>query len=87
MSKPRKYRLRAECIYDVTRLILSLPTIDNITINRTRFPDCEVSFTSEHEIEKLCSDIKGIKELDVHIMYETLERYEFYTGKRIRSCF
>ena len=81
-----KHKLRAECIYDVTQLLIHLPIIDNILIERSRFPDCSVTFTCDKTPEEILEQIKGM-DGDVHVMYETLQPFDEYNATRVRNYF
>jgi hypothetical protein len=83
----QSYKLRAECIFDVTQLMIYLPIINNILVERDKkFPDCYVTFDSKVDLDTILGYIKRIKG-DNHIMYETLQYSGEYNGDRVRSYF
>lgn len=81
------YKLRAECISDVNDLAKLLKDsnlinekIDELNINGIPIPDVEYTFDVNQTIEEVIEIIKLIP--DSHVMYETVEIYDKYTGKR-----
>lgn len=80
----KKYKLRAECLYDVN-LFRRTIQVRNQKIEEVEetYPDCVFTFESPEELPTLLKKIQSL-DGDVHVMYETLELEENYTGERNR---
>lgn len=86
-----KYTLRAECYYD---LLILLRRLINISIKEDLafqvrsfsvkaddvLPDCTLELETSYTLHRLRKIIAGI--LDGHVMLETIELTENYTGER-----
>lgn len=85
-----KYKLRAECVSDVNKLVAAISNIDpspklsfKITFGSAeghRLPDCELVFVSSLTlavVEGLLTKIEN-----GHVMLETVGSVEDYTGDR-----
>lgn len=84
----KEYKLRSECLMDIVAFVnvllnleggskIRIKAIDSIS----SIPDMEMTFStilSKSEIISLLSDID-----DSHVMIETLQPIELYTGLRI----
>ena len=86
---PQHYKLRAECHVDTLRFLrrMSIACIKEhrriwsfILVQDVGFPDCEVKFTTSLSLERLRDILAGI--VDGHVMLETVELLEDYTGER-----
>jgi hypothetical protein len=85
MSEMNRYRMRAECLIDLTRALLKLgkePGYLNATIVRGSriVPDCQMTVETELSI----NDVRALllEVVDGHVMYESVDEEEHYTGKR-----
>lgn len=84
----KRFKFRAECLTDVTRLMkkIGYPGLEiHVKLDRFGFPDVEVilDFTNvvSHVTQQdIISDMKEVE--DSHVMIQTLEPEEFYTGER-----
>lgn len=78
----RIYKLRAEIPKDVDALIkrLRLPPSAYVRTGTTLFDGFELEFSSSLTVDELLSEIETIE--DGHVMAETLEPVELYTGER-----
>lgn len=79
----KKYKLRAECLYDVNLFRRTIQVRNQKIEEVKNYPDCIFSFESPEDLPTLLEKISGI-DGDVHVMYETLELEENYTGERNR---
>ena len=78
----KSYKLRAECLPDIIQFINKTHFhIDNIILDKD-FTDVELEFTSCFDINYL-KQILEIRIEDSHVMQETLQLIENYTGERI----
>ena len=86
----KTYKFRAECIHDVW-LFLDKISRDSITqlaitaveINPGIFiPDVEVEITTATLFKEIRKILRGI--VDGHVMLETIQVKELYTGERTR---
>jgi hypothetical protein len=81
-----KYKLRAECMIDIVRLIEKIMPKKNKKVGYFKiipdehFPDCELVFTTTLTIHELRAEIRKI--VDSHVMLQTLEFFANYTGNR-----
>ena len=84
----KRFKFRAECLTDVTRLMnkICYPGLEiHVKLNRFGFPDVEVEldFTNvvfDVDQQDIISNMKEVE--DSHVMIETLEPEELYTGER-----
>lgn len=85
----RTYKLRAECLLDVEKLmhllfkrkcVLGQFIITPTYIEDIRLPDVELEFSTSLDLKTL-HEMAG-KITDGHVMLETLELKENYTGAR-----
>lgn len=78
----KKYKLRAECLDDLIKLDEKQKNLQFVDIDfKEGFPDCELTFKSELRIDELKHILMTIE--DGHVMVETLQLEENYTGERI----
>lgn len=77
------YKLRAECSQDVINFIANahsqMHTFSMIKEDPS-FPDCELIFETELELDEIILTLKDID--DSHVMYQTVKRLTEYTGER-----
>lgn len=79
------YKFRAECIGDVDRLtnLLMVANVkSHMKINRgsNEFPDCEVVMRTDHVLNEIKAIIEKLP--DGHVILETINPIDDYTGKR-----
>ena len=78
------YRLRAECSDDVVRLMNALRAsgvhTDMRVMKDVALPDVTATFKCDLSLDALRGIIATID--DGHVMHETVERAERYTGER-----
>ena len=83
-TKRTKYKMRAECSSDLGRFLMNVTvfsfTADGLTIEGLAVPDMEATFTSNLSLSQLRSEIAKIE--DGHVMLESLNYAEEYTGER-----
>lgn len=78
-----KFKFRSECILDVTRF-LNLIEVQSVEITKAAtFPDCVVILESKLKLETLVECAQCIP--DGHVIVETLQLEENYTGDRIEG--
>lgn len=77
-----KYKLRAECIMDITRIIdVAGVHMNNFKMDKHKdLPDAEFEFDIDLELSEIIAILKNIP--DSHVMYETVKPIEEYTGIR-----
>lgn len=73
------FKLRAECVRDAVKAILNIPMV-SIKMEQVRFPDVELEFTSNLSFEDIKDRLDKI--IDGHVMAESLDYIDKYTGKR-----
>ena len=84
MKKPIEYKFRAECLNDVLELVkiktfsTTLWTLNN---DNPIGLDVEVTFWSDSSLTKIINEMKNV--IDGHVMYQTIQPIEKYTGQRI----
>lgn len=74
------YRMRAECMADVAAFASKVFCPTMMIEREHPYPDVTVTFVCELELVDILLIIKGIP--DGHVMYETLELAEDYSGIR-----
>lgn len=76
-----KYKLRAECIADVIKLMENtrLESYKIISAD-ARIPDVEFEFSVMLDLREIKNILLGIQ--DTHVMRETVAQFEEYTGER-----
>lgn len=79
-----KYKMRAECISDICKLLENFPTFSTpfkkMKIEFVKgFPDAVCTFKTDN-IESILTVLKS--QDDSHVMLETLQPYHNYTGIR-----
>jgi hypothetical protein len=81
------YKCRAECYKDVKRFIkIAYPNLKEWNCKPWYFdsgnlmPDIDFTFITDLNIDIMKSILNGLE--DCHVMSETLELYENYTGER-----
>jgi len=79
----KKYKFRAECAYDVEVIEKSIPLENKEMVHAEPYPDCYVTFESPEELPTLLEKIQSL-DGDLHVIYETLQLEENYTGERTR---
>lgn len=75
-----KYKLRAECQNDIDQLFKKIKVSHVFIESENRFPDVYVEFTSEKSIGDIINIMHQID--NSHVMIETIETIEKYTGER-----
>ena len=76
-----RFKFRAECFTDVERFLHKTNgTIKKVTIDFFDVPDVEVVFTTEMSMDFFLAEMKEVD--DSHVMIQTLEPEESYTGER-----
>lgn len=84
------FKMRAECIYDAGRALTKLAskqggvlnmTISEMVHDNVRYPDVLIEFTSALSLETIQKLLSKIT--DGHVMTETVQLAEVYTGKRV----
>jgi hypothetical protein len=76
-----KYKLRAECKFDLDLFIKIANLNDYQIIEIEDYPDCELEFSSDQSIKELRDLMLGIP--DSHVMRETIQELDRYTGIRL----
>lgn len=80
----REYKMRAECSVDVGRFLIQVGCLSisskMMEIDGAYIPDMEVTFTSRLSLAQLQKEIAKIE--DGHVMFESLNIAEKYTGER-----
>lgn len=81
----RYYKMRAECMVDVGRFLSQLVVVDDVTIEHAymgdhMMSDVECTFRSPNDLVALRTFLAAIP--DGHVMLETLQLKENYTGER-----
>lgn len=78
----KSFKFRSECFNDILEFMkLHGEHIGKIGIQRNEsFPDCECTFTSELDRGELIEKLRDV--VDGHVMVQTLEEEENYTGNR-----
>jgi acetone carboxylase gamma subunit len=76
-----EYKLRAEALVDVVRLLEQVPTTQYKIICDFQ-PDVELEFKSKESLEQIKNAMKDIP--DSHVMLETVALAKDYTGERQR---
>jgi hypothetical protein len=80
-SKEKIYKLRAECLIDVEQFVANNIKVKDICpLISSDFPDRELEFISSLSKKEIIKILNKIP--DSHVMIETLEKIEKYTGKR-----
>jgi len=78
----KHYKLRAECLDDVLLLIKKIPS--NVwgikIIQWGPMPDFEFEFKSRLTLDEILAILR--KQVDSHVMMETLKPSDEYTGER-----
>jgi len=77
--KKLKYKLRAECLPDVLKLMLIIK-FSAYRMENERFPDVDVEFSCDESLEDIKKALETI--IDSHVMLETVALLENYTGER-----
>lgn len=81
MKKSHTYKLRAECLHDVLQ---TMDFVDRFCITRDNgYPDVEFDFDSKLSLNEIKARLRGIE--DGHVMLETVQLFEKYTGERIEE--
>ena len=76
-----KYEFRAECQYDVFRFLKASVQFTSIIIDRDYwFGDCEVALSCTQTLGQLVARANSLQ--DCHVIAETIELEENYTGDR-----
>lgn len=78
-----RYKLRAECSHDVLQFLKNaIPWLSwfAMTANKCT-PDVEFEFETNMTYSNILSIIESID--DAHVMYQTVNPVELYTGERI----
>jgi len=73
------YKLRAECLFDINKLVQSLPC-SKFKIECAQFPDCTFEFESTYSLAEIKLVLTKIP--DSHVMSETVRTIAEYTGER-----
>ncbi len=78
----KSFKFRSECFHDILELMkLHGEHIGKISIQRHEsFPDCECTLSSNLDRGELLEKMRDVT--DGHVMVETLEEEENYTGIR-----
>ena len=78
----RHFKLRAECLNDVLLLIKKMPkNVWGIKIIQWGpMPDVDFEFKSRKTKDEIMEILK--KQVDSHVMMDTLEPFDQYTGER-----
>ena len=76
------YKLRAECLDDVLLLIDKMPknVLGMKIIQWGTMPDVEFEFKSRLSLDEILDILR--KQVDSHVMMDTLKPFEEYTGER-----
>lgn len=79
-----EYKFRAECVLDVFRFIEYIgDRYESFTVNSSKlFPDVTASLRCSIPLETLKSILKNYV-VDGHVMLETIQPIDQYTGERI----
>jgi len=82
-----RYKLRAECMDDVVKLLALLPTKISwfrieavVDESGTRYPDVLFEFKSDLSRNEIIGTLRLMD--DAHVMYQTVQPLEAYTGER-----
>jgi hypothetical protein len=86
----KTYKFRAECIHDVWQFLdkISRDSITQLSITPVEInpgvfiPDVEVEITTGIIFKEICKILRGI--VDSHVMQETIQVKELYTGERTK---
>ncbi len=85
LSQMNTYKFRAECLCDALKFKSKISCVNfeiqEQTLLGYYIPDVEVSFESEMSLEELKDVLRTIQ--DGHVMLETIQSTELYTGQRI----
>lgn len=73
------YKLRAECLADVHKLMDKL-SFSDYKVSNQLFPNVELEFKSDESLDQIKDAIKSIP--DSHVMLETVAPMKDYTGSR-----
>ncbi|MBP7507444.1 MAG: hypothetical protein KA807_06475 [Prolixibacteraceae bacterium] len=78
----RHYKLRAECLDDVLLFIHRIPTnMSEMKILQVgQLPDVEFEFKTTLTLDEILAILS--KQVDSHVMMETLRPFDEYTGER-----
>lgn len=82
VKKVYKYKMRAECSQDVVNFINHAHNIlgSFIMTKVDGYPDVDFYFETVMPIEEVIFELKRLK--DTHVMYQTLNYSDKYTGER-----
>lgn len=75
-----EFKMRAECMRDVTIFLLLVPVSYVVISKLDDFPDVEVTFTSTFELHDIVNYLRLIP--DGHVMVETVNTKGKYDGNR-----
>lgn len=75
-----RYKMDAECQFDVGRFLQKIHVLNIIATQMEIGVDMEVEFTSPRSLSEIRKALSEIE--DGHVMAETVELKEFYTGER-----
>ena len=78
-----KYKFRAECSNDVVQFITNTRNkLYNYNMQTIQAPDVEFEFETKMELHEIIAILMNIT--DGHVMYQTVQPLEKYTGERLR---
>lgn len=77
-----KYKLRAECVMDILRIIevAGIHMTYLKMVKHKDLPDTEFEFEIDLELSEIITILKNIP--DSHVMYQTVKPIGQYTGER-----
>lgn len=83
--RKQTYKFRAECIHDVLEFMKKAKFEYDVKIERKGlFPDVVVEIATKEGIDSIVSIFKKIP--DSHVVLETIQPKNLYTGDRVREA-
>lgn len=79
VKKPTEYKLRAECQLDLAHFLQGVP-VNSFAAESSAWSDMTATFTSTLSLGEIRSELSKI--VDGHVMLESLNYAERYTGER-----
>ena len=82
------YKFRTECSDDIGKFIRNFRfTIQSMTCEKHNiFPDYTVVISTAAELNDILDNVLDIGD-DLHVLFESIQPIEQYTGERIRSFY
>ncbi len=76
----KEYKLRAECINDVVVLLANNKEFVEINTEFKEFGEVELEFSTKLNLNEIIEKIS--KQIDSHVMYQTVQETANYIGER-----